>query len=795
MLKNYIKIILRNLIKNKLFSLINILGLAIGLSCTIIISLYIQDQMSYDKFYRDDGNIYRLNLDVKSPAGVNKYSTTSPPMGPALVQRFPEFQEAVRVRIGSSSLMQSEKLRAYEEQILYVDSNFVNFFNFPLEEGNPSTALVEPNTVILTDKTAKKYFGDEDPIGKTLLMDGRFNLKVKGVLSPEKFNSHIKFDFLISFATFPLTLPPGYNVNDWGWTSFFTYLRLNDSVDPKQAESKLPLLISSTFGEESAKRIKLTLQPVTEVYFDNERVGNYGVVGNKSSLYILGIIAILSLLIGCFNFINLSTAHSTRRGKEVGIRKVLGVQKPQLIFQFIGESVVISFASVLCSLILVELFISVVSGQLGINILLKEVPFQYFIIIFLVLPVLIGILAGTYPAFVLSKFLPSKVLKGNLSSDSSTVHLRKILVVSQFIVSTVLIIGTIVIAKQMDYIKNRDLGFNKDQIVVVKLRGEEALQKFSIIKKNLMGNPEIVSVGGARNGLDGGFGSNSIFVQNNDNSGTVRYESYIYPVHYDFFKTLGMKFISGRSFDEDFAGDRDNSIILNESAVEQFGLKNPIGKQIRLGNGPLRTIIGIVEDFNYTSLHDKIAPLVFYISIDNAENMFVKLQAGNIQSALKKIDKVWKNILPDYPLDYSFLDERIDNIYKSDTNFASLVNLFSALAVIIACLGLFGLMSYITEQRTKEIGIRKVLGASVGDVLLVTTKQFIVLVIASNIFAWPIAYYLMGKWLQDFAYRIEITWWMFALSGGIALIIALATVSYLAIKAALANPIKSLRYE
>ena len=792
---NYLKIIFRNLIKNKSFSLINILGLAVGLSCTIIISLYIQDQLSYDKSYKNADNIYRLVLDVKSGSGVNKYSTTSPPMGPALVERYPDFKEAVRVRSGSSSLMESEKLKAYEEQILFVDSNFVNFFSFPLVEGNPSTALDEPNTIILTDQSAKKYFGDENPIGKTLLMDGRFNLKVTGVLSPGKFNSHIKFDFLVSFSTFPSTLPPGYSIDDWGWTSFFTYVRLNENANPKQAESKLPLLVSSAFSKESAKRISLKLEPVTGVYFDNERVGDFGAVGNKSSLYILGIIAVLSLLIACFNFINLSTARSARRGKEVGLRKVLGAQKLQLKLQFISESVIISFIAVMCSILLVEVFIGMLSNQVGINISLSEIPIQYSIAVFLLLPLFIGILAGTYPAFVLSKFLPTKVLKGNISSGSSPVHLRKILVVSQFIVSTVLIIGTLVVAKQMDYVKNKDLGFDKDQVVVIKLRGDEALQKYSAIKNAMLENPEILDVGGARNGLDGGFGSNSIFVQNDNNSRTTRFETYIYPVHYNFFKTLDMKFISGRSFDENYSGDRDNSLILNQSAVKQFGLKNPAGKQIRLGRGPLRTVIGVVEDFNYTSLHNKIEPLVFYISTDNAENMFLKLQAGNIQSAITKIDESWKKVLPDYPLDYSFLDERINNIYKSDMNFASLVNLFSALAVIIACLGLFGLTSYITEQRTKEIGIRKVLGASIADVLIITSKQFITLIVTANILAWPLAYYFMNKWLQDFSYKTEMNLWLFVAAGSIALAIAVLTISYHAIKAATSNPIDSLRYE
>ena len=668
-------------------------------------------------------------------------------------------------------------------------------FSFVLKNGNPEDALAEPNSIVLTTESAKKYFGNENPIGKNLLMDGRFNLKVAGVLSSEKLNSHIKFDFLISFSTFPSTLPAGYDINDWGWTSFYTFLKLNNNANEKQAEAKLPEFVESIFGKETAKRISLNLQPVTEIYFDNERTGDFGAVGNKSALYILAAVAALSLLIACFNFINLSTARSARRGREVGMRKVLGAQRMQLIKQFIGESVSLSFISVLIAVGIIELFIGTVAKTLDLNISLTGIPTQYLIISLLTLPVLVGLISGIYPAFVLSKFLPSKVLKGNFSSGTSGILLRKFLVASQFVVSTVLIIGTLVIAEQMNFIKSKNLGFAKEQIIVLKLNGEEALGKFETLKSALLQNSEIASIGGARNGLDGGFGSTSVVIPAGEGMEPERFDTYTYPVHYNFFETLNMKFVSGRSFKKEFTTDAEHALILNETAAKQFGLENAVGKQIRLGDRQLSTVIGIVEDFHYISLHNKIDPLVFYVSPDNAENMFVKLHAGDIPTMINKIEKSWSEILPEYPMEFSFLDEKINSIYKTDINFASLVNLFSGLAVFIACLGLFGLTSYMTEQRTKEIGIRKVLGASVTNVLILTTRQFIILITFANFIAWPLAYYFMNSWLEDFAFRIDIGIETFILSAAVIILIAVFTISFQAIKAALANPVKSLRYE
>ncbi|MEJ2614219.1 MAG: ABC transporter permease [Ignavibacteriaceae bacterium] len=794
MIKNYIKTAFRNLRKNKSFSLINISGLAIGIAGCLIIFLYISDQLSYDKFYKHSKNIYRLVLDIKSGNTINKYSTTSPPMGPYLVQNFPEVKEAVRVRIGSASLMESNKFKAYEENIIYADSNFFNLFSFPFSEGNPLKALREPNSVVLTPETAKRYFGDENPIGKIIKMDKRFSLKITGIISPEKFNSHIKFDFLISFSTFPSTLPPGYSINDWGWTSFFTYLLINNNTDVKKLERKLPGFIKDVFSRQTAERLSLHLEPLENIYFDNERIGDFGISGNKTSLYLIGIIAVLSLIIALFNFINLSTAKSINRGKEVGIRKVLGANRRQLIKQFLGESIIIVLFSLLVSLVLIEILIPIISSSLSLHISLSDFRLVYILIFILVFPIFIGTIAGIFPAFILSNFIPSKILKGKFNSWKSGISLRKVLIIIQFFISTLLITGTLIVSRQMNFIRNKNLGFDKDKVIVLKLRGEELLNRFETIKSTMSNITGIISVGGARNGLDGNFGSNSIFIKNDKKNELERYDINIYPVNYGFFKTLDIKFISGRSFSKSFASD-SNSFILNESAVRFFGIKEPLNLEARFGNGPQGKIIGVVKDFNYTSLHNKIEPLVFYLSLSNSENMFLKIRGNNTLNIIQMIKEKWNQLLPNYPLKYSFLDERIDRIYKSDEIFAALTNYFSCLAIIIACVGLFGLISFSTEQRRKEIGIRKVLGSSIPDIIKLLTFDYLRLIFISVLIAFPLSYYLMNSWLQNYAFRIEISLWIFIIALLIIFLTAGLTISYHIIKAAVKNPVESLRYE
>ena len=794
MIKNYFKIAVRNLLRYKSYSLINILGLAVGIASCLIILLYVHDQLNYDNYDKHSSDIYRLVLDIKNSGSTNKYATTSPPMGPYLVQNYPDVKEAVRIRIGSAALMESEDFRAYEEEIVFADSNFFDLFPFQLTEGNAKNVLIEPNEVVITSEMAKKYFGNQNPVGKIITMDKRFILKVTGVISPEKFNSHIKFNFLISFSTFPSTLPEGYSINDWGWTSFFTYLLINSNSDANKLEAKLPGFITTIFNETTAQRLSLHLEPLKEIYFDNERIGDFGISGDRSSLYIISIIAFLILIIAAFNFINLSTAQSVKRSKEVGIRKLLGAGRTQLVKQFLGESVTISILSIIISFSIVELVLPEVNTMLNANLSLTDLGAGYLISLIILLPFLIGIVAGIFPSFVLSNFMPSRVLKRSVFSSKSGISLRRILLTSQFLITTVLIVGTLIVVDQMNYLKNKNLGFNKENVLVLKLRGQELLSKFGTIKNSMLSIPEVISVGGARNSLDGDFGTATVVVPGDKNNTVERYDINIYPVDYGFFKTLDIKFISGRSFDKNFTTD-EGSFILNESAAKLFGLKETVGTQIGFAGREQGPVIGVVKDFNYTSLHNKIAPLVFFIATYESGNMFVRVKGNNISSTIQKIKSTWDQIVPGYPLDYSFFDQKIDRIYKSDQKFASLTYYFSSLAIFIACIGLFGLISFSVEQRIKEIGIRKVLGASVLGIVELLSYDYLKLVFISTLIAFPFAYYFMNSWLQNYAFRTSISYWNFLFAAIIVILISWLTISSHIIKAARANPVESLRYE
>lgn len=794
MLKSYLKIAYRNILKFKLYSSINILGLAAGIASCLIILLYVQDQFSYDKFGKNYDKIYRLVLDIKNSNNTNKYSTTSPPMGPYLVDNFPEVKEAVRVRIGSSALMESDNVRAYEEKIVFADSNFFNLFSFPLAKGNPKSALNEPNEIVITSEMAKKYFGSRDPVGKIIKMDKRFNLKVTGVISPKKFNSHTKFDFLISFSTFPSTLPPGYSINDWGWTSFFTYIQINNNNNLKNLEAKLPTLIKTIYTESTAQKLSLHLEPLKDIYFDNERIGDFGVSGNKSSLYIISVIAFLILVIAGFNFVNLSTARAVKRSKEVGIRKVLGADRSLLIKQFLGESIMIAVISVLVALTITELILPVINSRLNINISLTDLGPIYLISFILFLPLLLGFVAGIFPAFVLSNFTPSEVLKENIYSFKTGLSLRKFLITAQFLITTVLIIGTLFVTEQMNYIKDKNLGFDKENVLILKLRGKELLNKFETIKNSMLNVSEVVSIGGARNSMDGDYGTATVNVPNDKNNISESYDINIYPVDYGFFKTLDIKFISGRAFDKSFATD-SSAFILNETAAKMLNLKNNNNTLIGFAGGHKGNVLGVVKDFNYTSLHNKIAPLVFFMSPTENENMFMRIKSGDISETITKIKNTWDRVVPGYPLDYSFFNQKLDRIYTSDQRFATIIYYFSSLVIFIASFGLLGLITLSIEQRIKEVGIRKVLGASGTSISILLSKEFLKLVLIANLIAWPVSYYVMTKWLQDFAYRINISWEIFILALGITLLIALITVSYQSIKAANTNPVESLRNE
>ncbi len=795
LLPNYMKIGFRNLYRDSGNSFINIFGLSMALICCIVIFSYVRQELTFDRFHENPEQIYRLTFQEINRPGARHFATTSPPMGPALLETYPEIEEVVRFRFVDSNIIQHEDVQFYEYDVAYADSSFLTMFNFPLKQGNPNTALDEINSVILTSEMAEKYFGEENPVGKSLTLDNITTLTVTGVLDPIDQNTHLKFDCIISFQSF--SAPPGYpvTVESWGWVSFYTYVQLREGTNPEELEAKFKDFLVTNMGADVGENRILHLQPLSEVYLnsDLQNASTNLLTGNRG--YILGMSAVAAflLLIACFNFMNLSTAQSIRRGKEVGVRKTLGARRSGLIRQFLGESILMAFLSIILAMLFVIPFSKFVSSLLGMELGINIEDFRFIVPVFLVIGLVLGVISGLYPALVMSSFKPTKVLKGDFFRKKSSFDIRTVLVVAQFSIAILLITGSFIIRQQIQFIQQRDLGFEQDQIVVLHMDGRELTRRYDLIRQQIQSNPHVISAGMGGGLLDGDNGSVPVFSR--DAEDEEGYPMNIYGAHFGYFETMGIEFIEGRGFDESYSTDATSGIILNEAAAEIFGWDNPIGKHIQVDQITEGQIIGITKDFNFASLHREIQPLVMYIPPTNMENLFVRVRPGNANTILTSLEETWGEAVPDFPFHFRFLDEHLDEMYQADQRFFKLVSAFTILTILIACLGLYGLISYFILQRTKEIGIRKVLGASVLQIAFLLSKKFIFLVAIANLIAWPVTWYLMQNWMQNFAYQIDISLFVYLISGLIALGIAWLTMSYKSIKAALMNPVKSLKSE
>ena len=808
MLKNYFKIALRNLWKNKTFSFINILGLAIGLSCFLLIALYVLDELSFDKYNKYADRIYRINSDIRYGGSDLHMPVTADPMGEVMKKDYPQIEQYVRIyNSNGNKLIKKGNEYINEYRVAHVDSTFFDVFTLPAISGNTHTALNEPNTVVVTESTAKKYFGTTDVIGKTIETNDKVAYKITAVIKDIPQNSHFNFDFLFSMK----------NVDyQWGQFlshNFHTYLLLKKGTDPKQFEKYFEQYIvkyvmpqakqfmqvnSIEDFRKAGNRLEYSMIPLTKIHLYSDRTFELSPTGNIQYVYIFSAVAIFILLIACVNFMNLTTARSANRAKEVGIRKVLGTERKKLITQFLSESILMVLFSLLLALLIstaaLHLFNTIANKQMTITSLFSPLILPLLI----ALPFVVGLLAGSYPAFYLSGFRPIQVLKGKLSSGTKHGSFRSVLVVFQFVTSIILIVGTIVIYKQLHFIQTKNLGYNKDQVLVID--DVYALKQNTEPFKN-----EVLQMPGVTSGTFSSFlpVSNS---SRNDN--TFAKEAVMdskngldmqnWAIDYDYFKTLGLELKSGRNFSKDYGTD-SSATILNETAVALLGFQDPIGKKIysspdNAGKVKVYTIVGVVKNFNFESLHQSIGPLAFFLGNSTGMASF-KIKAANIPVLLKSIEATWKSMGSGMPFHYRFLDDSFNEMYDNERRVGKIAISFSFLAILIACLGLFGLATFIAEQRTKEIGIRKVLGASVNGIVQLLSKDFVRLVIIAFIIATPLAWYIMNKWLQDFSYRVNIGWWVFALAGVIALFIALFTVSFQAIKAALTNPVKNLRTE
>jgi putative ABC transport system permease protein len=793
MIKNYFKLALRKLWKHKVFSLINIMGLAVGMTACFLIYLYVHFETSYDSFNTKADRIYRVVTDIKTPSDMLHWSSTSAPMAINMQRDFPEVESAVRIS-GQSFLVRKGNDKFQENNTIMADSTLFKIFDFPLIYGDKNTALKEPMSIVLSQTAAKKYFGNANPVGQNVLLTGAaINATITGVMKDIPENSQIKADMIVSMSS-QQQIYGGSSDSAWGNFNLVSYLLLKPNTNPKTLASKFPAFIDSHTGKklkEAQISYTLFLEPLRDVYLYSTRDDSK--TGNIHNVYIFSIIAIFILLIACINFINLTTARSAERAKEVGIRKVAGAGRLQLAKQFIGESVVISFMAFIIAILLCSLLLPLFNQLAG-----KQVssPFFYhplYIVSLFFIAIGIGILAGFYPALVLSSFRPVAVLKGRFATGTKGILLRKGLVIFQFTISIILIIGTVIVYTQLNYMRSQDLGFSKDQEMVIDCNGDKNKDAF---KESLSSVPGVLST--SFSSSVPGNGNSTAYSKVENKSGEMQTASLdIYMVDFDYINQYKLKVIAGRGFSKDFGTDTTQAMVINESASNLLGYTSPqqaIGKRFDQW-GRQGKIIGVVKDFHYQALQQPIKPLTMRIEPGGYQFLSIKVATANLPSTIKSIESKWNQIIPNRPFDYSFLDESFDKQYRAEDRFGNLFFYFAILAIFISCLGLLGLASYSTIQRTKEIGVRKVLGASVPDIVNLLSKEFLKLVLVAFIIASPVAWLFMNKWLRDFAYRTSLAWWMFVFAGIAAIIIAFVTISFQAIKAAVANPVKSLRTE
>lgn len=805
------------MMKNKFFSFINIFGLSVGLACCILIALYLNYETSYDSQHKNAPNIYQVvTAFIQSGSKRMALPNTPAPMAAALKREYPEIVETARLlslftedkTIVQYNPAQGERRSFLEQRGFLADNSFFKIFTYQFTEGSPVNALANPRTVVISQQLANKLFGSQPALNKVIHVNSNTNgeqdYTVTGVFEAGKTPSHIDANFFLSVNGGNMEGFIKRQQNDFASNNlFFTYLLLKPGTDAAKLQAKLPAFINK-YASKDLKNIgfrkEQSLLALRDIHLTSEVDSNVTPPASKTYLYVLFSIAVFTLIIACINFMNLSTARSSKRSSEVGVRKVLGAEKSTLIKQFLGESILMTLIAfvfaIALTLILLPLF-NQVSGR-AITLSFSRDLVMFFE--FLLMALITGILAGSYPAFYLSSFNPVKVLKGKLTNSLAVVAVRKGLVVFQFIISVVLIVASVVIARQMNYMRTADLGFAKDQQIIVPLRTGAAKAAYTALKTVLEENSSIASIGGSAY-YPGIFNPSDNLVYKDGQTSAEGRRTRMNFVDDNFLQTLNIRPVAGRLFSPEFHSDTNNNIIINEKAVQEYGFgtaQNAINKKLYnkyQDNTSTFTIIGVVKDFHYEDLHLPVTPYGFFLNTSGFNYMVIHAKPGNMAAVLKTIETSWKKYDTSDPFDYSFLDEDFNKNYKADTRLAAIVSYFTVVAIVISCLGLFGLAAFSAEQRTKEIGVRKVLGASVKTIVSLLSIDFLKLIVASIVVASPIAWWLMNKWLQGFSYRREIDWTIFALTGGIAILIGLITICSQALKAALANPVKSLRSE
>jgi len=802
MIKNYLKTAYRSLLKNKGFTLLNVLGLSIGLATCLLIVFYVKDELSYDKYNVNAGCIYRITEDVKLNGTHQIAAATEAPMLEALKGNYPQIEKSTRlIPPGDGLFMSPNKFyfrkgneNILEKKIILAESSIFDVFTLPMLYGKPTGALDAPHTAVITESTARKYFGQTNVVGKILTVNDTVNYKITGVIKDIPSQSHFHYDFLLSFASFPES-----HVNSWGYCSIHNYLLLKPGTDTKSLAASIQSIaiknsFSSSAWSTNGNYLHVILTPLLDIHLRSDSAYELEKCGSIMYVYIFSAIAVLVLVIACVNFMNLSTARSANRAREVGVRKVLGSARKYLIAQFLTESIMVTLVSAIIALALGWLLLPLFNQMANKHLAITPHSLLWLLPVMLVVVLVVGALAGSYPAFFLSAFQPIAVLKGKISTGFKNSFLRSFLVVFQFFISIGLIICTLVIYNQLKFINNKNLGFDRNQVLVIK--NTNVLGKQAKLLEN-----EIKQMAGVQNA------TLSLYQP----TGDERLKTGLFPdrtidikkdiltefwsVDEDYINTMGLKLINGRNFSKNMASDTA-AMIVNEAFVRKYGAKDPLNKTLYRDSYGIQPyhIIGVLKDFNYASLHNAVMPLALYYTQDNGA-ISVRLHTADLTGLMTQIENKWKQFSPNQEFSYSFMDEDFDATYRTEQRTGTIFICFTTLAILIACLGLFGLAAYAAEQRNKEIGIRKVLGASVSGIVRMLSLDFIKLVLISIVIASPVAWWAMNKWLENFAYRMNVQWWIIALAGFAAIFIAFVTISFQSIRAALMNPVKSLRSE
>ncbi|MBN1224221.1 MAG: ABC transporter permease [Candidatus Aminicenantes bacterium] len=799
MFKNYLKSAIRNVQRHRGYAFINITGLAIGMACCILITAYILRDISYDRFHEKADRIYRVVVDANVGGMTAKIAVSNTPLAPVLKKDYPEVLDVVRIDTLPRVLVKYQDRQFYEDKIVFADASIFDVFSFPIIKGDTDSALSAAHTVVLTEDTAKKYFGNEDPVGKILNFYDQYNFSVTGVVKNVPRNSHFSFDFLCSFES--LYARDRNEMEVWLNFNKYTYVLLQNGFDYRILEQKLPALVDRYMGSDLKAiggEIRYFLQPLRSIHLhshlENEISGN----SNILYIYIFSGIAFFIILIACINFMNLATARSAMRAREVGMRKVIGAARKDLVKQFLGESIFYSAVALIIALILVQIALPLFSALSGLELRMNYGELPWLIPGLLGLTLLVGVAAGSYPALFLSSFQPAAVLKNAHKTGTGNFRMRSILVISQFVISVTLIIGTLIIINQLKFMKNKDLGFDKNNLLTVRIMDRKIRQSLDYVKTELQKLPGVASVSVSSSVPGEGVDVMPIVPEGFTEDQALLAERI--NVDQDVMASWGMEIVKGRNFSKDFASDPQEAVIINETAAKRFGWDDPVGKTVQAaGDTPMqwekKTVIGVVKDFHTDSLHKAIMPLYLTNIPDYLDTLSIKLDSADTAQVLETIKDKWNAIDPGRPLDYSFLDQTFGSKYKVEERLSDIFASFTLMAIFIACLGLFGVASFVSEQRTKEVGIRKVLGASIPGIVALLSKNFIKLVLIANLIAWPIAYFAMTRWLEKFAYRASMNPWIFFLSGIATLFIAIITVSYQSIKASISDPVKAIKYE